>query len=80
MSDERAFAVFGFDSTHDALAAETALLAAGEDVILIPTPRKLGTLCGFALRVAVEDRDRAFGIMAEAGIGPNGEIQIADRV
>lgn len=73
------FAVFGFDSTHVALQAESALLAAHEDVALIPTPRALGTLCGFAVRVALEARGPALKVLTEAGIEPTGEIEMSDR-
>jgi len=73
------FAVFGFDSTHVALQAESALLAAHEEVALIPTPRALGSLCGFAIRVALDDRGPALKVLAEAGIEPSGEIEISDR-
>lgn len=74
------FAVFGFVSTHDALKAESVLLEAGEDVALIPTPRALGTLCGFAARVPADRQDQALDVMADAGIMPNGFIEIGDRV
>lgn len=79
MSAGQTFAVFGFESTHDALKAETILLAAGEDVVLIPTPKALGTLCGFAVRVPIERRDPALDAMADEGLMPNGLIEIEDR-
>jgi hypothetical protein len=74
------FAVFGFDSTHDALRAEDVLLADGVGVALIPTPRALGSLCGFAIRVAADDRDHGVSVLSGAGITPNAEIEIEDRV
>lgn len=81
MSERTAlFAVLGFDSTHDALRAESELLAAGEDVVLIPTPRALGTLCGFAVRVPAECQDRALDVLADAGIMPSGYVEMNDRV
>lgn len=79
MTSGATFAVFGFDSTHDALAAENALVAAAEEVVLIPTPRKLGTLCGFAVRVPLGRRQHALRLLEAAGIAPNGEIELADR-
>lgn len=75
----RPFAAFGFDSTHDALQAEDALLAANIEVALIPTPRALGSLCGFAVRVPVGERDAAVAAFASARIEHNGEIEIEDR-
>lgn len=73
------FAVFGFDSTHDALKAESVLLAAGEEVALIPTPKVLGTLCGFAVRVRAERQDAALDLMADADLMPTGYAEIEDR-
>lgn len=77
--DHERFAVFGFASTHDALHAETALLAADVPVALIPTPKALGSLCGFAVRVRAADRDAAVAVIAGASIAPDAEIEIADR-
>lgn len=74
------FTVFGFAGTHDALKAEEVLLEAGTDVVLIPTPRALGSLCGFAVRVPVSQRDEALSALAAAGRGPDGEAEIEDRV
>lgn len=80
MSEHSAFAVFGFDTTHEALQAESVLLAAGEDVVLIPTPRALGTMCGFAVRVPLERQDPALDAMADEGLMPTGLIEMNDRV
>lgn len=73
------FAVFGFDSTHVALQAENTLLVAREDVVLIPTPHALGTLCGFALRVPLARRQLCLDALAECLIEPTGEIEMTDR-
>ncbi len=81
MSEERApFAVFGFAGTHDALQAEDVLLAGGVEVVLIPTPRVLGSLCGFAVRVPAAEREGALEALSAAGITPDGEAEIRDRV
>lgn len=74
-----AYAVFGFDGTHEALQAETALLAVGLDVVLIPTPRALGSLCGFALRVPAQERADAEARLNDVGIDPNGVIELQER-
>ena len=74
------FAVFGFGSTHDALRAENVLLAADFDVALIPTPRALGTLCGFSVRVPLARRDAATAVFSKAGVDPSGVIETEDRV
>ena len=47
----REFAVLGFGSTHEALDAESLLLDMGIQVVPIPAPRSLGSLCGIALRL-----------------------------
>lgn len=74
------FVVFGFESTHDALHAEEALLAAGFEVALIPTPRALGSLCGFAVRVSADSADGALEVLNAAGVTPQGRIDISDRI
>lgn len=74
------FAVLGFAGTHQALRAEEVLLEADVDVVLIPTPRALGSLCGFAVRVPVSDRAAAMDALKVAGIEPETEIEITDRV
>lgn len=73
------YAAFGFDSTYDALRAETVLLASDVDVVLIPTPRALGTLCGFAVRVRIDQRDAACAVFEAEGIDPTGEIELEER-
>jgi len=74
------FAVFGFGGTHEALKAEEALLGAGVQVALIPTPRALGSSCGFAVRVPVDERDRALEVCVVARIPVDAEIEIEDRL
>ena len=58
----RRFKVLGFASTHDALDAEALLLDLGIDVVPIPAPKTLGTLCGIALRLEVADETRALDL------------------
>jgi hypothetical protein len=77
--EEGLFTVYGFDSTHDALRAEKTLLASGVTVALIPTPRALGSLCGFAVRVPESEERLAGETLEAARIEPNGVIQIGDR-
>jgi hypothetical protein len=74
----RLFAVFGFATTHDALAAEAALKSAAIPVTPIPAPRELGSLCGIALRLEVSDAQGAAQLFAEAGIVPTACADIAD--
>ena len=74
------FAVFGFAGTHEAMRGEAALLEAGCDAVLIPTPKALGTLCGLAARVPVPERVAALEALARVGITPDGEIEMVDRV
>lgn len=73
----RSFKVMGFASTHDALDAEALLLDLGIDVVPIPAPKALGTLCGIALRLEHADEPRALGYLKDAGItvGAVGEVE-----
>jgi hypothetical protein len=63
----RAFIVYGFATTHDALAAEAVLKRAAVPVTPIPAPRELGSLCGIAMRAEPADATRVEGVLAEAG-------------
>lgn len=78
-ADREEFCVFGFAGTHEAIRAEEILLAAAVDVVLIPTPRALGSLCGFAVRVPVGERDAAHDALLSATLEPAGEVTIHDR-
>lgn len=81
MSERReVFAVLGFDTTHDAMAAERALEEAGIAVTLIPTPKALGTLCGLAARVPRDEEAAAIEALREAGVPVRVRIEMADRV
>jgi hypothetical protein len=76
--ERRTFAVFGFATTHDALAAEAALKAAAVAATPIPAPRELGSLCGIALRLEVSDADAAARALACAGVEPTVRAEVAD--
>jgi hypothetical protein len=73
----RRFKVLGFASTHDALDAEALLLDMGIEVVPIPAPKTLGTLCGIALRLEIADETRALTYLEGAGIavGARGEVE-----
>ncbi len=66
--EPRTFAVLAFESTHDALDAETLLADLGIDVVPIPAPKAIGARCGIALRIEPADEDRAMGYIEAAGI------------
>jgi hypothetical protein len=74
----RTFAVYGFATTHDALAAETALKAASIPVTPIPAPRELGSLCGIAMRVEPGDVVRLEGVLTQAGLVWTARADIED--
>ena len=80
MTEREAFTVFGFEGTHEAIRAEEVLIAADVDVVLIPTPRALGTLCGFAVRIPVAEREIARAALKDARLEPGGEVEVWDRV
>ena len=74
----RPFVVFGFRTTHEALAAEVALRDAGIEVVPIPTPPVLGELCGIALRVRPEHADAALAALEQGAIVPDARGEIED--
>jgi len=74
------FAVFGFETTHDAMRAERVLEEAAIEVTLIPTPKSLGTLCGLAARVPLGLEDAAATALAAAHVAIRGRIRVDDRV
>jgi hypothetical protein len=74
----RMFAVYGFATTHEALAAETALKAAAVPVTPIPAPRELGSLCGIAMRAEPSDAARLESVLTEAGLHWTARARIED--
>lgn len=74
----RPFVVLGFSSTHDALDAETLLGDLGLDVIPIPAPKAVGSLCGIALRIEPSDEVRAVRYLDGAGITLAARADIED--
>lgn len=76
--EHRRFQVFGFTTTHDALAAEDALKSADVAAVPIPTPRALGSLCGIALRVEPRDSAAAATVLGDAGIAWKGPVELED--
>ena len=72
------FAVFGFATTHDALAAEDALRDEDLDAVPIPTPRTLGATCGIAIRVPSEQAEEARRVLASSSIDVASEAALKD--
>ncbi|MEQ3362577.1 DUF3343 domain-containing protein [Raoultibacter massiliensis] len=52
--------VISFDSTHAAMAANSAL--AGAPFAMIPTPREISAGCGMSLRFSAEDDGDALAV------------------
>jgi len=73
------FAVYGFETTHDALIAERKVAAAGIGMRLIPTPPSLGVLCGLALRVRAADAAATEAALRSSGLSWSGPVTIEDR-
>ena len=76
--EPRIFAVLGFESTHDALDAETLLGDLGIDVVPIPAPKTIGSSCGIALRIELADEERAAAYLEAAGIAVAARARIED--
>jgi hypothetical protein len=74
----RPYAVYGFVSTHEALAAESVLKSAGVRVVPVPSPKELGDLCGIALRVEPEETDHVERLLAGARLGWKARVEIED--
>jgi len=76
--EPRTFAVFGFESTHDALDAESLLGDMGVEVVPIPVPKAIGARCGIALRLELTDEPQAVSYLEAAGIEIPGRARIED--
>lgn len=77
---KRPYRVWGFSSTHDAIAAEDALLAAGIAAQTIPRPAEIGGAeCGISVRVPHEYEDAARAALEAARIDIVGSILVLDR-
>lgn len=76
--EPRSFAVYGFATTHDAIAAEAAAKEAGLPTTPIPTPRELGSLCGIALRFEPSDAPSAEAAFQRSGIAWTARAEIRD--
>lgn len=64
--------VYTFGGTHEAIASEGALLAAGLAVRVMPLPAQIGAGCGLCLRVEATARPQADAALAAAGLQPEG--------
>jgi hypothetical protein len=59
-----------FRGTHQVLSAEKRLKGGGVPMRLIPVPRSLTSDCGLAIRVPLDQRDRARDILSRARLLP----------
>lgn len=80
MSTVERFVVYGFSTTHAALTAEATLKAAGLSVVPIPAPARLGSVCGIALRVPLEQAANADEVLDTANVTASGRFEIDDVV
>jgi hypothetical protein len=62
------YAIILVFSTSHAIQAERVLRQAGIGVKLIPTPRQLSSDCGSALRIALNERERAAETLQGGGV------------
>jgi hypothetical protein len=58
-----------FRGTHQVLAAEKRLKRAGVPMRLVPVPRELTSDCGVAIRIPLEERERAREILSDPRAG-----------
>lgn len=65
-------AVFTFATTHNAFAAEAALLAGGLAVRTMALPAQIGAGCGICLRVDAAALPAARRLLAAEGVQPEG--------
>ncbi|MCE5192151.1 MAG: DUF3343 domain-containing protein [Actinomycetia bacterium] len=79
MSQLAPFVVYAFATTHDALGAERALIAAGVSHTTIPTPASIGVLCGIALRVPELSVADAEAALKSAGSVWTARLEMSDR-
>jgi len=59
-----------FRGTHQVLSAEKRLKGGGVQVRLIPVPRRLTSDCGLAIRIPLDQRDRAREILSGTRLLP----------
>lgn len=59
-----------FRGTHQVLSAEKRLKGGGVPMRLIPVPRPLTSDCGLAIRIPLDQRDRAREILTGARLLP----------
>lgn len=80
MSTVERFVVYGFSTTHTALTAEEILKAVRLRAVPIPAPARLGSVCGIALRVPLEQASSADEALEAAGVKASGRFEIDDVV
>ncbi len=78
LREARPFVVYGFATTHAALAAESLLKDLGIAVVPVPAPKSIGSLCGIALRVEPEEAPRAEQLLSNAGMEPTARVEMDD--
>ena len=64
------FLILIFRGTHQVLSAEKRLKGGLVPVRLIPVPRRLTSDCGLAIRIPLDQRDRAREILYRARLLP----------
>lgn len=75
------FVLRGFSRTTDVLEAARLCRAADVACRLVPRPASLGNAeCGTALRTLPADEPRVCGLLADAGIEPDGVVEAVDYV
>jgi hypothetical protein len=59
-----------FRGTHQVMSAEKRLKGGGVAMRLIPVPRRLTSDCGLAIRIPLEERERARAVLSASRLLP----------
>ncbi|MEA4925348.1 MAG: DUF3343 domain-containing protein [Syntrophomonadaceae bacterium] len=66
------YAIFTFKSTTQALKAERVLKNASAEFLMVPTPRKISTSCGLAVKAGLDQLQPLNEILGSNGVEIDG--------
>lgn len=80
MRRRETFAVYVFDTTHDALAMEAWCRDRGVPGRLIPLPQEISAGCGLAFRMTPQDDERYRSALEKSGLAFAGVSSVQQLV